>query len=75
MRILIRNVTTRLYLNSGDWVEDIDQARDFEVGPDAIVFAVTHHLNNFEIIYAFPNPDYNLGTGRIDFSPEQALQS
>ena len=66
VRILIRNVYTKLYLNSGDWIEDIDQARDFEIGTDAIAFAAAHHLINFEIIYAFANPQYNVGTGKID---------
>jgi len=75
VRILIRNVNTKLYLNSGDWIEDIGQARDFEAGPDAITFAVTHHLNDFEIIYAFPNPEYNVGTGKIDVTTEAALRS
>jgi len=75
VRILIRNVKTRLYLNSGDWIEDIDQACDFKAGTDAITFAVTHHLNNFEIIYAFPNPEYNLGSGKIDVTTEPALRS
>jgi hypothetical protein len=75
VRILIRNVKTKLYLNSSDWIEDIDQACDFKVGPDAITFAATHHLNDFEIIYAFPNPKYNLGTGKIDVTTEPALRS
>ena len=62
-------------MDSGDWTEDIDHAHDFEIGPDAITFAMTHHLNNFEIIYAFPNPAYNLGTGRIDVTTKRALRS
>ena len=75
MRILIRNVNTRLYINSGDGTDDVDQAHDFEVGPDAIMFAAKHHLNDFEIIYAFPNPRYNVGTGKIDVITTQSLWS
>jgi hypothetical protein len=59
-------------MNSGDWTEDIDQARDFEIGPDAITFAVEHDLNDFELIYAFPNPQYNIGTGKIDVTTQPA---
>ena len=63
MKILLRDVNTGLYMNSGDWIEDVGQACEFKSGGDAIRFAVKQHLSDIEIIYAFPNPEYNFCAG------------
>jgi len=55
-------------MNSGDWIEDAEQAHDFSQGAEAIKFAVERGLKNVEIIHAFPDPQYNISTGRLDFS-------
>ena len=59
MRILIRKVNKKLYLNSGDWTEDARQAHNFKIGLDAIQFALKHDLKKVEITYTFPNSKYN----------------
>ena len=70
MRILLRNTNTELYMNSGDWIEDVGQACEFKSGGDAITFAVEHHLSNVEVIYAFPDPKYNFCTGMMGLRPQ-----
>jgi hypothetical protein len=67
MKIMLRNVNTRLYMNSGHWIEDVSQACGFKSGGDAITFAATHHLSNVEIVYSFPEPEYNFCTGLMGF--------
>lgn len=67
MRILLRNVSTGLYLNSGDEMKEAGPACDFKSGGDAITFAAVHRLSNVEIIYSFPEPEYNFCTGIIGF--------
>ena len=73
MRILLRNVNTRLYLNSGDGMDHVGQVCEFKSGGEAIAFAVEHHLSEVEIMYAFPDPHYNFCTGMMGFNPKTAL--
>jgi hypothetical protein len=65
MRIYIRQLGTGLYLNSNEWVADIDKARDFKKGCDAIKFIVDEGLNNVEVIHAFSDPQYNFSSGDL----------
>ena len=74
MRILIRKVNTNLYLSSGDWIADANQAQDFRVGSEAIVFALKHDLNNVEIVYAFPSVEYDFTTGTMGFTPKRRFR-
>ena len=75
MKILLRNTNTELYMNSGDWIEDVGQACDFKSRGDAIMFAVEHHLSDVEIIYAFPNPEYNFRTGMMGLHHQTGISA
>ena len=46
-------------MNSGDWMNDIEQAHDFKRGVDAVEFVKQHNLKNVELVYAFPDPRYD----------------
>jgi len=74
VRILIRKVNTNLYLSSGDWIADANQAQDFRVGSEAIVFALKHDLNKVEIVYAFPSVEYDFTTGTMGFTPKRRFR-
>ena len=68
MQVLIRDVKTGLYLTLTGWTADIDAARDFERGADALSFAMRNALEGIEIIDAFPEAEFNFSTGILDFS-------
>ena len=46
-------------MNSGDWIEDIQQAHDFKKGIAAIAFVNENNLKNVELVYSFSEPRYN----------------
>ncbi len=52
-------------MGSGGWVEDVVQAHDFKFGVDAIGFALKNRLADVEVVYAFPDPQYNVSTQPI----------
>lgn len=63
MKILIRDANQSRYLDIRDkWVADMDKARDFGRGKEAISHAKNLGLNGIDLFYVFPNPMYNFGT-------------
>jgi hypothetical protein len=65
LKVIIRNIDTKLYLNSGDWIAEIGQAHNFVSSDKAIRYAIAQRLKNVEIIYAFAEERYNFSTGRM----------
>jgi hypothetical protein len=68
MKVLIRDVKTGFYLTQDGWAAEVNTARDFERGADAISFAMRNALKDIEIVHAFPEGEFNFSTGVIDFS-------
>ena len=60
MRILIRQADTKLYMNSGDWMEDTNRAHDFKAENDAIAFVAENRLKNVEVVYSFSDPKFDV---------------
>jgi len=68
MKVVLRNIETGLYMDTGKWIADIENARDFKHGIDALFFAEEEHLSNVEIIHVFPDSRYNFNIGPLYFS-------
>jgi len=69
LKVLLRNVTTDLYLDLGTWVP-LEKAYDFEVVYAAYRFALTHKLANVEIVEHRPDSQEDTATGALDFSTD-----
>ncbi len=60
MKILIRDQSEERYLGQRDiWVTEVDKARDFRQGKEAISHAMSHGLSEVDLLYVFADPDYN----------------
>jgi hypothetical protein len=60
MKIFIRDKIKKLYLTTDDqWTADVNQARDFKEGGDAISHAAEYGLTDIELYYAFPEKTDN----------------
>jgi hypothetical protein len=59
LKVLLRHLKTGLYMNSNEWTQDVDKARDFKSSTDILNFVVEHGLTNVEAFYAFPDQRYN----------------
>jgi hypothetical protein len=66
MKVLIQHRKTKLYMNSGEWTDVVEKARDFERGNDAIEFAAKRKLVDVEIVYVFPESRYDFS---VEFAP------
>ena len=47
-------------MNSGDWIEDTNQAHEFKGENDAIAFVAHNRLKNVEIVYSFSDPKFDV---------------
>jgi hypothetical protein len=54
-------------MNSGDWIEDPENAHDFGRGDAALQYVAANQLTNVEIVHAFSDPQYDFSMGPIDF--------
>ena len=71
----MRQINTKLYLNSGDWVKDVEQAHHFQKGAEAIKCGVENKLQDVEIVYTFSHPLDDFSIGPIDFSSGELMSS
>jgi hypothetical protein len=47
-------------MNSGDWIDDNNQAHDFKAENDAIVFVAENRLKNVEVVYSYLDPKFDV---------------
>jgi hypothetical protein len=52
-------------MNSGDWIEDTNQAHDFKAENDAIAFVAENRLKNVEVVYSFFDPKLDVVIARF----------
>ena len=60
MKILIRDKAHGLYLAERDrWVADLDQARDFKTGVNALDHLLGNKITGVDLLHVFPDQKHN----------------
>jgi hypothetical protein len=76
LRTLLRNIPTRLYVESpGSWTNKADAALDFGGMRQALGFACREDLRRMELVFAADNPDewWSVPVSSVDFPPRHLL--
>ena len=67
MKVLLRNTRTGFYMNSGEWTEHVEEARDFRFSAEAVKYAADHRLGNVEVVFSFSDRQYDFSSGEMEF--------
>ena len=60
MSVLLQSIQTSKYVDQkAGWTEQLDRAREFSEGMDALFYCYQHHLRNMRILGQFDDPHKN----------------
>jgi hypothetical protein len=60
MKVLLQNMTTKLFFRQGGWTEDVEKARDFPNSLNAINYCNANGLKNVQVLLKFKQPRYDV---------------
>jgi len=70
MRVILCDRKTGLYFEApGQWTSEAAQARNFQSGPKAILFARENQMDDAEVFWDFDDPEYSVRLPVASVSP------